>query len=62
MKFGQLMECDARKKISLKSHEENTAWKLVLDVFLFFKNALYVGNIIVSIYFGTLLYLIVVGG
>ena len=41
MKFGQLIEYNKRN-IFLKKQAENAAEGLVLDFFLFFKNASYV--------------------
>ena len=40
MKFGQLIECNVRN-IYFKKHAENKAGRLVPDLFLFFKKALY---------------------
>ena len=40
MKFGQVIECNKRN-IFFKNHAENEAERLVLDLFLFFKKALY---------------------
>ena len=40
MKFGQLIEYNMRI-FFFKNHAENEAWKLVPDLFLFFKEALY---------------------
>ena len=40
MKFDQLIEYDA-KNVFFKNHAENEAGKLVPDLFLFFKKALY---------------------
>ena len=36
MKFGQLIEFNVRK-FFFKNHTENEAWRLVPDLFLFFK-------------------------
>ena len=43
MKFGQLMEID-KKNIFLKNHAKNEAGRLVPDLFLFLKKALYEVN------------------
>ena len=40
MKFDQLIEYNA-KNILFNTHAENEAWKLVPDLFLFSKKALY---------------------
>ena len=42
MKFCQLIEYNKRYVFFFKNHAENEAKKLVPDVFLFFKKALYV--------------------
>ena len=40
MKFGQLIEHNVRKVV-FKNHAENVVERLVPDLFLFFKKALY---------------------
>ena len=41
MEFGQLKEYDKRNIFLKKSHAENEAGRLVPNLFLFFKKALY---------------------
>ena len=41
MKFGQLIQNDKRNIFFIKIHAENEAGRLVPDLFLFFKKALY---------------------
>ena len=43
IKFGQLIEYNKRN-IFLRNHTENEAWRLVAELFLFFKKALYEVN------------------
>ena len=40
MKFVQLIECN-KKIFFFKNYAENEAWRLLPDLVLFFKNALY---------------------
>ena len=40
MKFGQSIEYNKRN-VFFKNHAESKAWRLVLDLFLFFRKALY---------------------
>ena len=43
MKFGQVIEHN-KSKFKKKNHSENEAGRLVSDLFLFFKKALYETN------------------